>query len=278
MLNVPPPSKMSAAPPGELSQQQSSAAAGLADTPYFSPPRSSLALPAGDRAGNLGFSSHAPPHVRRTSNPSTRTRDRAASLTGGAQGEKKDTKEVFQDLAVQGKKGFNAFMQKLGGDKGERERDEPGFVMVGGGGRDDDGMGLQRRTTSRGHGKSQESGALKAVRAKRELDEAGKSDEVQATSCLSRDRQGVQEWGVPSGIPAIAAGKGPGVCPDCEPGFGSQLIGQNLEQFNDDLTIKIQHALATYVDIVHATAATNAQSTDVARQAVSKIDASRDSR
>lgn len=67
-------------------------------------------------------------------------------------------------------------MQKLGGDKGEREREEGGFVFVGGGGKEDDGMGLQRRTTNRGgHGKGQETGALRAVRAKREVDDAGES-------------------------------------------------------------------------------------------------------
>jgi hypothetical protein len=56
-----------------------------------------------------------------------------------------------------------------------------------------------------------------------------------------------------------------------------RLTPQNLEQFNDDLTIKLRNALATYVDIVHATAATNAQATDVVRQAVERIDPSRDS-
>lgn len=90
-------------------------------------------------------------------------------------GEKKDTKEVFQDLAVQGKKGFNAFMQKLGGDKGDREKDETGFSVVGAGGKEDDASDLQRRSTNKGYGKGQESGALRAVRAKRELDDAGES-------------------------------------------------------------------------------------------------------
>lgn len=56
-----------------------------------------------------------------------------------------------------------------------------------------------------------------------------------------------------------------------------RLTLQNLEQFNDDLTIKLRNALATYVDIVHATAATNAQATDVVRQAVERIDPSRES-
>lgn len=93
--------------------------------------------------------------------------------------EKKDPKEVFQDLAVQGKKGFNAFMQKLGGDKGDREREEGGFVFVSGPVKEDDGTGLQRKSTSNRpghvlpHGKGQEGGALKAVKAKRDVEDAG---------------------------------------------------------------------------------------------------------
>ena len=52
---------------------------------------------------------------------------------------------------------------------------------------------------------------------------------------------------------------------------------QNLEQFNDDLTLQLRNSLSTYVDIVHATAATNMQATEVARVIVSKVDAERDS-
>lgn len=88
--------------------------------------------------------------------------------------EKKDPKDVFQDLAVQSKKGFNAIMQKLGGDR-DKDRDSDGFVMVSGG-KDEDSMGLgvQRRgTATRGQGKGGETSALRGVRLKREADDAG---------------------------------------------------------------------------------------------------------
>lgn len=151
----------------------SAAAGGLADTPYFSPPQANQPLPAHDRAPGITFNPHVPSHASRPSTSVARNRDRSGSGTAG-QTDKKDTKEVFQDLAVQSKKGFNAFMQKLGGDKGDKEPGDSGFVMVGGGGKEDDGMGLQRRSTNRGiHGKGQETGAMRAVRAKREVDDAG---------------------------------------------------------------------------------------------------------
>lgn len=108
--------------------------------------------------------------------------NRNRSGSASAAGEKKDPKEVFQDLAVQGKKGFNAIMQRLGGDRDrekerekEKERDGDGFVMVNPSIlKEDDG--LQRRGTGRGAGKSGgETSALRGVRLKREADEAGKS-------------------------------------------------------------------------------------------------------
>ena len=56
-----------------------------------------------------------------------------------------------------------------------------------------------------------------------------------------------------------------------------KLTDQNLEQFNDDLTLQLRASLSAYVDIVHATAATNMQATEVARVIVDKVDAERDS-
>jgi hypothetical protein len=83
---------------------------------------------------------------------------------------------VLNDFAQQSKKGFNAIMQKLGGDKDrERDREEGGFVVVGREGEGD----IQRRGTTNKHGhglaagRTGETGPMKSVKLKREADEAG---------------------------------------------------------------------------------------------------------
>ena len=55
-------------------------------------------------------------------------------------------------------------------------------------------------------------------------------------------------------------------------------ITQNLETFNDDLNRRLLSALEAYVDTMHGTAATNAQSTEVARQAIGEVNLDSDSK
>ncbi|ORY26225.1 hypothetical protein BCR39DRAFT_560615, partial [Naematelia encephala] len=50
----------------------------------------------------------------------------------------------------------------------------------------------------------------------------------------------------------------------------------NLDQFNDELNKKLRNALQQYIDILHGTAATNAQGTEVARVAVDQINIDQD--
>jgi hypothetical protein len=89
---------------------------------------------------------------------------------------------VLNDIAQQSKKGFNAIMQKLGGDKGDRE--EGGFVVVGRDDAEQGATGLQRRgTTARGD-PTRGMGTMRGVKVKREADEAGKS----------RWRHGMASW------------------------------------------------------------------------------------
>lgn len=71
---------------------------------------------------------------------------------------------MLNDLASQGKRGINAFISRLGGDRdrGERGDDILGQAM--------EGDSLQRRGTTQ----SQKPGtAMKGVKAKREADDAG---------------------------------------------------------------------------------------------------------
>lgn len=51
----------------------------------------------------------------------------------------------------------------------------------------------------------------------------------------------------------------------------------HLEEFNDELSNKLRRAMVAYVDIMHSTAMTSAQATEVARIAIDTIDADHDS-
>lgn len=93
---------------------------------------------------------------------------RAGSAGGQTQAQAKD---VLNDIAAQGKKGFNAIMQKFGGDKSDRE--EGGFVVVSRAQDDGEAGGLQRKTTSARGDPSRGMGTMRGVKVKREADDAG---------------------------------------------------------------------------------------------------------
>jgi hypothetical protein len=106
--------------------------------------------------------------------PSKSGRHRAgsASITLGQD----KTKDVFNDLAQQSKRGFNAFMQKLGGDRDkEREREDGGFVVVGSP-ESEGSTSLQRRGTLQGVGmKGASARQMGQLKSKRDAEEAGQS-------------------------------------------------------------------------------------------------------
>ena len=55
------------------------------------------------------------------------------------------------------------------------------------------------------------------------------------------------------------------------------LKGQNLDSFSDDLNKQIRAAMERYVDTMHGTGATVAQSTEVARNAIQAVNLDHDS-
>jgi hypothetical protein len=80
---------------------------------------------------------------------------------------------VLSDLAAQSKKGFNAIMQKLGGDKAEKDRED--YVVVGHDEGSSSPAGRPRHgSTSRGD-PARGMGTMRGVRIKREADEADKA-------------------------------------------------------------------------------------------------------
>jgi hypothetical protein len=61
--------------------------------------------------------------------------------------------------------------------------------------------------------------------------------------------------------------------------YGWKLANyQNLDSFSDDLNKQIRVAMERYIDTMHGTAATVAQSTEVARHAIQAINLDQDSR
>jgi hypothetical protein len=122
-----------------------------------------------------------PPPSETSPSKSGRHRAGSASISLGGLGQDK-TKDVFNDIAQQSKKSFNAFMQKLGGDRDkEKEREDGGFVVVGN--QEAEGStGLQRRGTLQGVGmKGASARQMGQLKSKRDAEEAGTSNELGST-------------------------------------------------------------------------------------------------
>lgn len=206
--------------------------------PASNPPLAPLANPAQADASpshdkQIAFSPTSKGEKEKTG------RLRAGSGSGGDG----KTKDVFNDIANQSKKGFKELMQRLGGDKDgkDKDREESGFVVVG-------DEGLQRRGTNTGTmGKA--AGAMKGVKVKRDAEEADKAYRLGVfhLESLRLRRDKLQSSAV-----------------------------NNLETFNDELNSKLRVALERYIDTMHGTAATQAQSTEVARQAIESINLEQD--
>ena len=162
-----------------LADSPTSPSSSLKEHPYgrpMSPPTATGAQPPASNPAMLSPDPYSQPEKKGN-------RLRAGSASGAG-----DVKEVFTDLAAQSKKGFSAIMQKLGGDKGDKEESggyfasshglghgggggSLGGVTAGGGVADE----LQRRhTVSRGD-PARGMGTMKGVRVKREAEEADKA-------------------------------------------------------------------------------------------------------
>ena len=165
------------------------------NNPYgpMSPPSSSAPLPPSANPALPSAEVSFDPATKDAEKRHVRHRAGSASGMGGAESK---SKEMFNDLAQQSKKGFKAMFEKLGGDKDHRERDD-GFVVVPPGGDDNvvsgSGGGLQRRGTGARGDPSRGMGTMRGVKFKREADEAGElaQDPSPSKTHLAVSRQGV---------------------------------------------------------------------------------------
>ncbi|WVW79250.1 hypothetical protein I302_101216 [Kwoniella bestiolae CBS 10118] len=215
---------------------------------YISPPTSTPPLPA---MSNPALSQPEPLHSTREDKKANRLR------AGSASGGESKGKDVLNDIAQQSKKGFSAFMQKLGGDKDkdkDSHKDKDDYIIVGGGDGDLGGSGsLQRRGTGTSGANSNSNqkalSAMRAVKVKREADEA---DKAYRTGVFHLESLRLRR----------------------EKLHASAMT--SLETFNDELSKKLRLALESYMDAVHGTAATNAQATEVAKEAIDGINLEQD--
>ena len=248
----------------------------LSAPPYMSPPTVTGPLPPSanpathqtphERNPAVAFTqqSRSPnPPVDKTKQVSSGNRLRAGSASGGEK-----TKEVLNDIASQGKKGFNAIMQKLGG-----ERNEYGDGLS-------DGEGSAKRAVgTSAKARDANIGAMKGVRVKREAEEAGAWLERAREMLIPADKA-YRNGGLSPRISQVEKRKARVVCYAGQLAISvstKRLSMQNLENFNDDLNVQLRAAMEKYIDIVHGTAATSAQSTEVVRQAVEAVNLDRDS-
>ncbi|WVR09117.1 hypothetical protein IAU60_006179 [Kwoniella sp. DSM 27419] len=217
--------------------------------PISNPPLPPQSNPAAQPLGLADTPAFIPEHGHRASIPFSPTKEdkklsgrlRAGSASGG----ENKGKDVLNDIAAQSKKGFSVIMQKLGGDRDkDRESGESGLMLPA----SDSEVGLQRHGTASGTNQKALS-AMKGVKAKREADEADKAYRAAVFHLESlRLRQEKLHYS------AVAS----------------------LETFNDELSDRLRTALESYVDVVHCTAATNAQATEVARAAIQRINPEQD--
>lgn len=112
---------------------------------------------------------------------------------GSASGTESKGKEVLNDIAVQSKKGFNAIMQRLGGDKGDKDKEDTGYVVIGSGG-EGDGGGLHRRGTARGD-PTRGMGTMRGVKVKRDAEEAGERVPFTNAGLTSDAQIRLTDWG-----------------------------------------------------------------------------------
>lgn len=142
----------------------------------LSPPTATQALPP---ASNPSMPFEATGQEKKHGHSHSISHGRLRAGSGSGQGSQQ-AKDVLNDLAAQGKKGFNAIMQKLGGDKSEKDDSGVGgFVPPP----KEEHEGVQRRVTSSRGDPARGMGTMKGVRVKREADEAGTSNTLHLYTC-----------------------------------------------------------------------------------------------
>ncbi|WWC64114.1 uncharacterized protein I303_106722 [Kwoniella dejecticola CBS 10117] len=208
---------------------------------YTSPPTSTGPLPA--------MSNPALPQPEPVHPPFSPEKKANRLRAGSASGGESKGKDVLNDIAQQSKKGFSAFMQKLGGDKDKdkdaaREKDD---YVIGGEGAQGN---LQRRGTGVARTNDQKAmAAMRAVKVKRDAEEA---DKAYRTGVFHLESLRLRR----------------------EKLHASAM--NNLETFNDELSKRLRYSLESYMDTMHGTAATNAQATEVARHSIEGINLEQD--
>ncbi|KAK6904389.1 hypothetical protein I203_105202 [Kwoniella mangroviensis CBS 8507] len=212
---------------------------------YTSPPISTPPLPA---MSNPALPQPEPVHAGREDKKVNRLR------AGSASGGESKGKDVLNDIAQQSKKGFSAFIQKLGGDKDkDKDKDKDDYIIVGGGDGDLGGSGnLQRRGTGAGGPNNSNQKALSAMRAVRVKRDADEADKAYRTGIFHLESLRLRR----------------------EKLHASAM--NSLETFNDELSKKLRFALESYIDAMYGTAATNAQATEVAKEAIEGINLEQD--
>nr|XP_019009767.1 uncharacterized protein I206_05327 [Kwoniella pini CBS 10737]OCF48548.1 hypothetical protein I206_05327 [Kwoniella pini CBS 10737] len=206
---------------------------------YTSPPTTTGPLPA--------MSNPALPHSEPVHAPFSPEKKMNRLRAGSASGGESKGKDVLNDIAHQSKKGFSAFMQKLGGDRDkDRDKDKDDYIIGG----DNIESNLQRRGTGVSRTNDQKAmAAMRAVKVKREAEDADKAYRTGVFHLeslrLRREKLHVSAM-------------------------------NSLENFNDELSKSLKYSLESYMDTMHGTAATNAQATEVARASIEGINLEQD--
>lgn len=150
------------------------------------------------------------------------------------------SKEIMNDIAAHGKKGFRSLMDRMAGDRdGAPEKSGPEVAVS------PPESNIPRRGSVRAHPVS----AMKSVKARREAEEADKAYRkgVFHTETLRLRREKLQTSAI-----------------------------QSLTDLNEELNMNLRAALAHYVTHAHATAVTLAQATEVVGNAIKHINLEHD--
>lgn len=184
----------------------------------------------------------AAPDQRREKLLTGRARSGSASLASAVADGR--SKEVFQDIAAQGKKGFSAIMQRFGGEREGAAPIEPIAIPVEMPSPAKHGHGHVHGHDRQRSSISRSASVAKGAKIKRDASDADKAYREGVFHCesLRLRREKLQQSAITS-----------------------------LMQFNDDLNSTLQVTLRAFTDATHGTAATLAQATEVVSSSLKDI-------